>query len=71
MGSCICSQSEDAHEKLKEYTNHSLYFGKSRSISQTFSLGASMVIDDETESTPFEDRGGRLELVAIFQVMPT
>lgn len=47
------------HQDLKGY--HSLYDGKSRRIDQTFSRGASMVIDDETENTPLDVSGGKME----------
>jgi hypothetical protein len=50
---------------LDERTYHSRYFGKSRSICHTFSLGASIKMDAETEKTPFEDGGGRFEDVDI------
>jgi hypothetical protein len=39
---------------------HSLYEGKSNMIDQTLSRGASITIEDETENTPSDARGGRL-----------
>ena len=46
---------------LDERTYHSRYFGKSRSICHTLSLGASIKMDAETENTPLEDGGGMFE----------
>ena len=42
-------------------TYHSRYFGKSRRTCHTVSRGASMMMDAETEKTPFEDGGGMFE----------
>lgn len=49
------------------YTNgfHSRYRGKSNSIFQTSSFGASIRIDAETEKTPFDAKGGRFDAVVM------
>lgn len=43
-------------------TYHSEYDGKVVSTSQTFSMGASIIVDADNENTPSNDGGGRFDI---------